>query len=108
LKPEYSFYDYRFGNFHPLRLNKLTVVKKPLDSKNKQKNAERYIRISLESLDDYSGKENRKVKEFNNEKIKDAVDKLLNLLNKGNNKKSYDELLEVIKILSDEAIDKFF
>jgi len=108
LKPEYSFYDYRFENFHPLRLNELTIVKKPLDSKNKQKNADRYIRISLESLDDYSGKENRRVKEFNNEKIKETIDKLLKLLHQGNNKESYNGLLEVIKMLSDEAIDKFF
>ena len=48
LHPEFSFVDYKFEKFHPLKLNELKIIKKPLDSKNKRKNAERYIRISLE------------------------------------------------------------
>ena len=34
----------------------MKTISKPLDSKNKRKNAERYIRISLESLRDYQTK----------------------------------------------------
>lgn len=108
LKPNYSFFDYKFENFHPLRLNELITIKKPLDSKNKQKNAERYIRISLESLDDYREKENRRVKEFDNKEIKENIDELLELLNQGKNEETYEKLLSVIKLLSDEAMGRFF
>ena len=108
LKPDYSYFDYKFENFHPLKLNELVIIKKPLDSKNKQKNAERYIRIPLESLDDYMKKENRRVKDLDNPEIKDGIKKVLKLLDEGKNEDAYEELLTVIKLLSDEAISKFF
>jgi len=108
LHPEYSFVDYRFENFHPLRLNELKIVKKPLDSKNKKKNAERYIRISLDSIDDYKQKINRRVKDYNKIKIKKEIASLLTLLNNNDLGKAYKKLDKVLELLSDEAITKFF
>jgi len=108
LKPEYSFFDYKFKNFNPLRLNEIKVIKIPLDSKNKRKNAERYIRISLDSLDNYKQKENRKVKDFDTRKIKKKIEKLLILLHQNKRKEAYEKLCKVIELLSDEAISKFF
>ena len=60
LHPEFSMYDYHFKEFNPLDLSSLKIITKPLDSKNKRKNQERYIRIAFESLENFSKKENRK------------------------------------------------
>lgn len=60
LHPEYALYDYRFENFNPLELSTLVVKESPLDSKNKQKNMERYLRISFESLKEFASKYNRR------------------------------------------------
>ena len=60
LHPEYSMMDYRFENFDLNHLERMVVVAKDLDSKNKRKNQERYIRIAFESLEDFLAKENRK------------------------------------------------
>jgi len=108
LKPEYSFFDYKFENFHPLRLNELKIIKTPLDSKNKQKNAERYVRISLDSLDDYKQKDNRRVKDSEVKEIKNEIIVLLELLKQNNKEEAYQKLLKVIELLSDEATSKFF
>lgn len=108
LHPEYSFVDYRFENFHPLRLNELKIVKKSLDSKNKRKNAGRYIRISFESLDDYKQKINRRVKVYNKNEIKKEITSLLSLLNNNEPDEAYKKLDKVVELLSDEAITKFF
>lgn len=108
LHPEYSFIDYRFENFHPLKLNEIKIIKKPLDSTNKKKNAERYIRISLDSLDNYKGKLNRRVKDYNKAEIKKEVTSLLALLNNNDLDKAYKKLDKVVELLSDEVITKFF
>lgn len=60
LHPEYSMMDYRFESFDLMHLDRMKIIEKPLDSKNKRKNQERYIRIAFESLDDFLAKDNRK------------------------------------------------
>lgn len=60
LHPEYSMFDYRFKDFDMQHLDQLSVIEKSLDSKNKRKNQERYIRIAFESLDEFLAKDNRK------------------------------------------------
>ena len=60
LHPEYSMMDYRFENFDLRHLDRMIVIANPLDSKNKRKNQERYVRIAFESLDDFLAKDNRK------------------------------------------------
>lgn len=106
LNPEYSFYDYTFKNFDPLNLNKLEIIKKPLDSKNKQKNAERYVRISFESLDQYITKDNRKLKDLD-KKYNTSIKSLENELKNNNYTKSIEILNNIIKKISDEEIKKF-
>lgn len=108
LHPEYSFVDYRFQRFHPLRLNELKIIKNPLDSKNKRKNASRYIRISLDSLDEYQQKKNRRVREFESPEINENIKELLNFLNNHNYNEAYKKVDEVIELLSKEAINNFF
>ena len=60
LHPEYSLVDYRFENVDLSNLSSLNVISTPLDSKNKRKNQERYIRIAFESLEGFLKKENRR------------------------------------------------
>lgn len=60
LHPEYSLVDYRFEDFDLLHLENLKIFSTPLDSKNKRKNQERYVRIAFESLEEFSNKKNRK------------------------------------------------
>lgn len=106
LNPEYSFYDYTFRNFDPLNLDKLEIIKKPLDSKNKQKNAKRYVRISFESLDQYMSKDNRKLGDLD-KKYNSSIKLLINELDNKNYSKALNILNDIIKKISDEEIKKF-
>ena len=45
--------DYRFENFDLKHLDRMIVIANPLDSKNKRKNQERYVRIAFESLEEF-------------------------------------------------------
>ena len=60
LHPEFSLVDYRFENVDLTNLDKIKIKSTPLDSKNKRKNQERYLRIAFESLDEFANKRNRK------------------------------------------------
>ena len=60
LHPEFSLVDYRFEDVDLTNLDKIKIKSTPLDSKNKRKNQERYLRIAFESLDEFANKRNRK------------------------------------------------
>lgn len=60
LHTEYSLVDYRFEDVDLLHLERLKIISTPLESKNKIKNQERYVRIAFESLEAFAKKENRK------------------------------------------------
>lgn len=60
LHPEFSLVDYRFENVDLTNLDKIKIKSTTLDSKNKRKNQERYLRIAFESLDEFANKRNRK------------------------------------------------
>ncbi|MEK7544090.1 MAG: restriction endonuclease [Patescibacteria group bacterium] len=102
LHPEYSFYDYRFVSFDPID-GPGDVLKKPFDSKNKKKNADRYIRISFESLTDYMDKENRNSKIWNSPSIDKKMIQLLVTLNKKEYSGADTELKLLLKQLAIEA-----
>ena len=98
LHPEYSFYDYRFENFHPFRLDEIKIVRVPLTSKNKEKNADRYIRIALESLDEYQEKDNRRtqiVRTLDGENVRDFLE--------GLETESYDHSLKKLKSVVEDV-----
>lgn len=106
LNPQYSFFDYTFENFDPLDLSKLKIIIKPLDSKNKRKNAKRYIRISFESLEQYNSKENRNLQDLD-KKYEQKIFLLINELNNNNYKKAANLLNNIIKEISNDEIKKF-
>ena len=92
LHPEYSLVDFRFKNFDPFDLSKLQIISKELKSKNKLKNQERYIRISFESLKEFSRKDNRRAKSYYKE-IKEEISNVVAEI-KANHYDKADELLQ--------------
>ena len=80
LHPEFSMIDYRFENFDMYSLDCISIIAYPLDSKNKRKNQERYIRIAFESLDDFYSKQNRK-NYFIIEKDSNEIKKIILFIN---------------------------
>src|SRR3989339_42917 len=102
LHPEYSFVDYKFEGFEPLKGPKKTI-RKPLDNKNKEKNAQRYVRIAFESLEEYKSIENRNTKIWNSSKVDKYVSDLLILLSKGEEAEATILLFEALKQLASEA-----
>lgn len=105
LHPEYSLIDYRFENVDLNNLNKLITIANPLDSKNKRKNQERYIRIAFESLAEFANKKNRK-----NYILVDESSSEIESIVSDINKKEYDsadkKLKEFIKKISHEIYNR--
>lgn len=106
LHPEYSFVDYRFKGFHPLK-GPEKIVKKSLNSKNKKKNAKRYIRVAFEALEEYKDVENRNTKIWKSDKVDKIVVRLLEALSNGNKKEAKNLLNEAILQLANEAVSVF-
>ncbi|MDR0913430.1 MAG: HNH endonuclease [Methanobrevibacter sp.] len=107
LKPEYSFYDYKFKDFDPLKLENLKIISNPISNKNKKKNAERYIRISQESLEEYLLKKNRKQKYSKDDAISLKIEELIENLDIQEYDKGKELLNEIITKLSEKAISMF-
>lgn len=77
LHPEYSYFDYKFIDFNPIDGPK-KIEKKPLNSQNKRKNAQRYVRIAFESLDKYKEVNNRNIKIWTSIDIDNLMKLLIN------------------------------
>ncbi len=107
LNPQYSYFDYRFKDFHPFYLEKMKVIKKPLKSENKRKNAKRYMRISFESLEEYKAKKNRRVKQWVSEKVDEHLEKLFRLLEGAEIPSAHKQLNKIIFLLSALGIKNF-
>lgn len=99
LHPEFVFYDYRFENFHPLRLDELVIKCKELDSANKRKNAERYIRVAFESLEEFNEKSNRKIT-FIVDQYEPTIQKLIRFIKQNSYQKADALLNDLIRVIS--------
>jgi hypothetical protein len=106
LHPEYSFYDYKFVNFNPTTGPEKTLIKK-LSSANKKKNAERYIRISFESLDEYKKKDNRNQLKWKNLYVDKLLENIIICLKKKNVVGARILLRRVLRQLALDAQQKF-
>ena len=82
LHPEFSLWDYRFDNFDPFHLEKLRIIRKPLESKNKLKNQERYVRVAFESLEEFMEKDNRR-NEIHFEEDQPEIEEIIIAINDG-------------------------
>lgn len=99
LHPEFSLVDYRFENVDLQHLDRIKIIAKPLDSKNKRKNQERYIRIAFESLAEFGEKENRK-NYYVIDETNPHFTKIIQLIRSGNDKEA-DTMLR--RLLNDVA-----
>lgn len=107
LKPDYAFVDYRFENFNPLDLSKLKVISNPLDSKNKKKNSERYIRVSFETLIEFQKKENRRVKGWDNKDVDKQIAETIMAIKKKDFDNADKLLKQSIEILATQVASQW-
>lgn len=104
LHPEYSMFDIRFENFDPTDLTKLVILRKELDSKNKRKNQDRYIRIAFESLEEFKSKDNRRTI-INLEPYATYIDKLIQMIMNGDQNTADKYLRSLIDKIGDDIIN---
>lgn len=103
LNPEYSYYDYEFNGFNPKDGTYEKVIRKELNGKNQKNNADRYIRIAFEKLDEYMDKDNRKNKKWYSKTVDDKVKNVIGELENGNVENAENYLVETFEILANEA-----
>lgn len=103
LHPEYSMFDYRFSNFNPFELDKLTIQETPLDNENKRKNQMRYLRVAFESLRYFDMKRNRKVTFYVDEFPQD-INAIMHYIQTGDFTRADQEVRKVIALLCDKII----
>jgi Alw26I/Eco31I/Esp3I family type II restriction endonuclease len=105
LHPEYSMMDYRFEDFDLKHLERMVVIANPLDSKNKRKNQERYVRVAFERLEEFLAKDNRKNYFLLNETSQELIPILIAI-----NANKYDvadkRLMELINNISTRIYQK--
>jgi Alw26I/Eco31I/Esp3I family type II restriction endonuclease len=106
LHPEYSFRDYAFINFHPLT-GPEKIVESKSHNANNIRNAQRYMRIAFEALQDYIKVENRNSKIWQSEKVDNLMAELIHLLNEADNELAKNKLGEVFKQLAADAGYKY-
>ena len=106
LHPEYAKYDYDFMDFNPLT-GQFKAKQFLVDSKNTQSNAERYIRISFESLKDYAAKENRRNLQITNNLVSSEIENLLALVGSNNYSKAQLSLEKIIEAIGKSLISTF-
>jgi Alw26I/Eco31I/Esp3I family type II restriction endonuclease len=79
LNPEFAKYDYDFLEFNP-KTGSFKANRFEVDSINTKSNADRYIRISIESLADYRIKSNRKNNLVEDEKFHASINSISRLV----------------------------
>ena len=103
LHPENYPYNYDFKNFDPFNVRGITIIKKPIDSKNKKKQQERSIRIAFESLDGFDDKDNRNTK-FYLDYFRLAISRLISTIKTGDFNKSDRGLRTIIEDIQKKII----
>lgn len=105
LHPKYSLADYRFENVDLLHLENLKIISTPLDSKNRRKNQERYVRIAFESLEEFSNKKNRKNYFIIDENSKE-LDPIISAIMSGEHDMADNLLRQLIQRVSYSILEK--
>ncbi len=82
LHPEHAAFDYNFTEFD-ITTGHFVAEQYPVDSLNTQKQAKRYVRISFESLREYSEKDNRKSARWVDKEADAILKEVITLLKNG-------------------------
>ena len=102
LQPKYECfkYDYEFNE-----LGQIISMKERKITEATNKEFDRYVRVSLQSLDDYHDKENRKINTYLSTKEKKTIEKICKLIIRGlNNKMIFNELKKFVGTLESKII----
>lgn len=106
LNPDYAHFDFEFRNFDPAS-GSFEFRKYPVRSKNTEKLAERYLRISFESLVEYGEVEKRNTTVWRNERADLIHKELVYHITKDNVSEAKSLLGEFLKELAQQAIQEF-
>lgn len=107
LHPEYASYSIKFEGFNPETGNFEKMIKTNGTKKQYANNAKRYIRISLEVLKQYSLKENRNLKRWLTDEVEEGLAKVIQYLERGNEKKARACLFETFEVVAKNLAKKF-
>lgn len=107
LHPEYADYSIKFEEFNPKTGSYQKMIKTKGTKKQYKNNAERYIRISFESLKQYSQKKNRNLKKWLTKDIENNLREIVQYLKNGNENKALSKLLATFKIVAENLTKKF-
>ncbi len=103
LHPEYAEYDIDFDGFDPDTGKFKKMTKKKGDKKQYTNNSIRYVQKSLEFLDSYKNKKNRRIQLWVDEKIDNEMKNLLTLLTEKKFDAAYKKLYFILEILTNHA-----
>ena len=107
LHPEYANYSIKFDGFDP----KTGLYKKMIKTKGTKKqyrnNTKRYIRISFESLKQYSLKKNRNLKQWLINDIESILEEAVQYIKQGEEKKALSKLFSAFEVVAKNLTRKF-
>ncbi len=107
LHPEYAYYSIKFEGFDP----KTGCYKKMIKTKGAKKqyrnNAKRYIRISFESLKQYTLKKNRNLKGRFINSIENNLKEVTQSLENKNEKIALSKLFNIFKMVAENLVKEF-
>jgi len=107
LHPEHSRFSIEFEGFDPETGEYKELKRIRGDKKQYENNAKRYVRKSLEALDKYDEKENRRVKLWEGKDIDDKISEIITLLNLSRFDSACKKIEELLTILSRYAEREF-
>lgn len=107
LHPEYAYFSIEFIGFDPNTGYYKKMVKKAGNLKQYRNNAERYIRISLDSLDAYARVTNRNTSSFQSKNVKTILEGIIRELSAGSEGQAKKSISLAIKLISSEISKKF-
>lgn len=96
LNPQYASYDYTFTKFNP-KDGTFRAERFQVDSKNTKSNAARYVRISFESLEEYSNKTNRRTVMNDDPALASEIQSIVRFVEKDEFERAHTLLLKVIE-----------
>lgn len=107
LHPEYANYSIKFEVFDPQTGTFRKMVKTNGTKRQYANNAKRYIRISLESLKQYSLKKNRNLKKWLTSEIEGNLNQVIKHLENKNEKQALQKLFETFEVIAKHLSKKF-
>jgi len=107
LHPEYANYSIMFDGFDPKTGYYKEMIKTEGNKKQYKNNAIRYIRISFESLLQYSTKKNRHLKKWMTDEMEEDLSQIVNLLKSKDEKTALKKLNELFELVAKNLATKF-